>query len=55
MTTPYEKKYPAYIVEPPADLKDGSYTVPQLQKKHDADQEAVNSAAAATSTSNFDS
>ena len=26
MTTPYEKKYPAYIVEPPADLKDGSYT-----------------------------
>jgi hypothetical protein len=53
MTTPYEKPYPKYIVTPPADLGDGIFTVPQLQKRHDADQEAVNSAAEATGTSKF--
>src|SRR6266700_3046051 len=54
MTTPYEKPYPTYIVNPPADVKDGSYTVPELEAKLRADQDAVNKAAAATGTSVFD-
>jgi hypothetical protein len=52
--TPYEKPYPTYIVTPPTDVEDSSYTVPQLEAKLRADQKSVNEAAATSGTSVFD-
>jgi hypothetical protein len=49
--TSAEKPYPKYIIPPPVDdcyENPGTYTVPQLVKKHDTDQKEQNAAAVAS-------